>query len=405
MSAVDFDPFGGSFLDDPYPEFATHLRDHPVFFDEDLNYWVVSRYDDCKRVLRDYPVFSASNSLAPVSAPCPHAAEALAKGGFRSIPTITNVDPPAHTRTRRIAHAAFTPRRVSEMEDVVRDLVATYLNEHLRDGRSDIVADLTWELPALVLFHILGVPASDMSLVKEGGKTRLRFLFGRADEDEQVATATGMAKFWQYCEMLATERRANPVDDFTSDLVHTPDKSGEPLSQQEVATILFGLLLAGHETTTNMLGNGLRRLLEQRDRWDAICGDPSLIPNTVEEVLRYDSSVIHWRRKTTQEVELSGVTLPADANVLVAIGAANRDPSVFENPDHFDIGRANARDHLSFGFGPHICLGASLARLEGRVVLEELTKRQPSLRIVPDQTFEFMPIIGFRGPSELWVEA
>jgi cytochrome P450 len=404
-SAVAFDPFGGPFLADPYPQFADHLERHPVFFAEDLGYWVVSRYDDCRRALRDYEVFSASNALAPVMVPCPAARAALAEGGFRSIPTITNVDPPAHTRTRRIAQAAFTPRRVAAIEDVVRRLVSEYLDRHRLAGRSDIVAGLTWELPALVLFHILGVPATDVEEVKQGAKTRLQFLFGRATDDEQVTTANGMARFWRYCEQLAEDRRADRHDDFTSDLVHTSDDSGQPLSQQEVATILFGLLLAGHETTTNLLGNGLRRFLEQRDRWEALCGEPGLIPNAVEEVLRYDSSVIHWRRRTRIDVALSGVTIPADSDVLVAIGAANRDPRVFENPDVFDIHRRNARDHLSFGFGPHICLGAPLARLEARVVFEELTRRQPDLRFADDQQFEFMPIIAFRGPRSLWVEA
>jgi cytochrome P450 len=289
------------------------------------------------------------------------------------------------------------------MEDVVRGLVRDYLDGHRFAGRSDIVAELTWELPALVLFHILGVPSADIGEVKEGAKNRLRFMFGRAGDDEQVAIAAGMARFWRYCEELADDRRAQRRDDFTSDLVHTPDETGEPLSQQEVATILFGLLLAGHETTTNLLGNGLRRFLEERDRWETLGAEPALIPNAVEEVLRFDSSVIHWRRRTVKDVVLSGVAIPADADVLVAIGAANRDPAVFDDPDVFDLRRRNARDHLSFGFGPHICLGAPLARLEARVVFEELVGRLPDLRLA-DQRFEFMPIIAFRGPTSLWVE-
>ena len=148
----------------------------------------------------------------------------------------------------------------------------------------------------------------------------------------------------------------------------------------------------------------MRRLLEHRESWDALCADPTLIPGAVEEVLRYDSSVIHWRRRTTRPVELSGVELPEGADVLVSIGAANRDPEVFTDPDRFDIRRREASEHLSFGNGPHYCLGAPLARLEARVVLEELTAALPSLRLARDQTYTFHPIIGFRGPTSVQVE-
>ena len=229
-------------------------------------------------------------------------------------------------------------------------------------------------------------------------------MFGHSDEAEQVATAEGMAAFWRYCEELAEDRRARPRDDFTTDLVHTPDESGQPLTQQEAATILFGLLLAGHETTTNLLGNGLRRLLGTPEVWDSLRSDPQLIPGAVEEILRYDSSVIHWRRRSTRPVQLSGIDIPADANVLVCIGAANHDPQHFPNAEYFDIRRDNARDHLSFGSGPHHCLGAPLARLEAKVVFEELTTGFPHLRLAPGQPFEVLPIIGFRGPLTLLVE-
>lgn len=289
------------------------------------------------------------------------------------------------------------------MEAVVRGIVQPFLRDRVAGTRSDFVADVAWALPAHVIFSILGLSQSEVAEVKAGSSTRLAFMFGRAGEDEQVETAKGMAEFWLYCEDLANDRRANPRDDFTTDLVTRPDADGNPLTQQEVSAILFGLLLAGHETTTSLLTNGLRRLLENRDSWEAICADPSLIPNAIEEILRFDSSVVHWRRKTTQPVVVSGVEIPADANVLIGIGAANHDPSQFPDPDVFDIRRENANEHLSFGHGPHTCLGASLARLEARVVFEELTALAPDLQIVADQEFDFLPIIGFRGPRKLEV--
>ena len=403
MTIIDFDPFTAAALADPYPDFARFVERQPVFRSDELGLWVVSRYADVKQVLRRHEVFSAANALAPITPPCPAAGHALAAGGFRSIPTLTNVDPPAHTRTRRIAQTAFSPRRVAALEPFVRDLVRRFIDERLHEGRAEIVSALTWELPALVVFEILGVPAEDVAVVKEGAANRLQFMFGRPSDAEQVAIATGMASFWRYCEELAEDRRRERRPDFTSDLVHTPDQAGSPLTQQEVATILFGLLLAGHETTTNLLGNALRRLLEDRRRWAALVTDPGAIPGAVEEVLRYDSSVVHWRRRTTTTATLSGVELPAGADVLVCIGAANRDPHVFDRPDEFHLRRPNAHQHLSFGAGPHLCLGAPLARLEARVVLEELTDALPSLRLDDDQTVQFAPIIAFRGPRALHV--
>jgi len=402
-SGPSFEAFDGPLLQDPYPFFAEWLNASPVFYAHEIGYWVITRYDDCRRALKDYEVFSASNALDPLFPPCPAAGKALGDGGFRSIPTMTNVDPPAHTRTRRIAHQAFTPRRVRAMEDVVRGIVQEFLGDRVPGTKSDFVADVAWALPAHVIFSILGLSQNELKEVKAGASTRMAFMFGQADEDEQVETAKGMAEFWCYCEDLANDRRANPRDDFTTDLVARTDATGKPLTQQEVSAILFGLLLAGHETTTSLLTNGLRRLLENRDSWEAICADPSMIPNAVEEILRFDSSVVHWRRKTTQPVVVSGVEIPADANVLIGIGAANHDPSHFPDPGVFDIGRKNANEHLSFGHGPHICLGAPLARLEARIVFEELTAAAPGLTIVANQEFDFPPIIGFRGPRKLEV--
>ena len=161
---------------------------------------------------------------------------------------------------------------------------------------------------------------------------------------------------------------------------------------------------AGHETTTGLLGNAFRRLLTDRPAWQAICEDPSLIPNAVEEVLRLDSSVIAWRRRTTQAVVIGGVSVPERADLLLMLGAANRDPTVFHDPDRFDIRRANAHEHLSFGSGPHFCLGAPLARLEARVVLEEVSARVPGLRLVDGVPLQFAPNVSFRGPLSLPVE-
>lgn len=399
-----FDPFHDPYLADPYPFFAQVRETTPIFYSPDLNHWVVTRYNDIRFIFQTPKLFSAANALDPIQPVCPAAAHALAEGNFRPVPTLTNTDPPAHTRARRLANVAFTPRRVAAMEPFVRELTVRFIEERLLSGRADLVRDFAWELPAQVIFRVLGVPNEDVARIKAGSESRLLFMFGRPTDGEQTQLAQGLATFWRYAEDLVALRAQEPRDDFTSDLILARDGDGSALRLQEVATIIFGLLLAGHETTTNLLGNAFRRLLTERQAWEEICAEPSLIPNAIEEVLRFDSSVIAWRRKTMQAVEIGGVSVPTDAKLLLLLGAANRDPTVFPDPDRFDTHRQNAKEHLSFGHGPHFCLGAPLGRLEARVVLEEISARLPSLRLVPRQTLHYLPNVSFRGPLSLLVE-
>ena len=277
------------------------------------------------------------------------------------------------------------------MEPLVRKLTVRFVEERLSSGRADLVRDLAWDLPARVIFQVFGVPDEDMARVKAGAESWLLLMRGRPTADAQIRLAQGLAAFWRYAETLVASRAEHPCDDLTSDLLLARDGDVPALTHQEVTQFLHGLLFAGHETTTGLIGNAMRRLLSERHAWEELCGDPSRIPNAIEEVLRFDSSVIAWRRQTTQAVEIGGVPVPAHANLLLLLGSANRDPDVFEDPDRFDIHRWNAKEHLSFGQGAHYCLGAPLARLEARVVLEELSARLPSLRLVPGQTLRSSP--------------
>jgi cytochrome P450 len=399
-----FDPFHNPYLADPYPFFAEARAATPVFYSPDLDYWVVTRYYDIRHIFQTPRLFSAGNTLAPLQPICPAAGHVLAEGAFRPIPTLTNLDPPGHSRVRRLTSVAFTPRRITAMEPFVRELTGRFLRERLSSGRADLVRDLAWDLPALVIFRVLGIPDEDVPRVKAGAESRVLLMWGRPGEAEQIRLAQGMAAFWRYAEALVARRAEQPRDDFTSDLLLARDGDLPALNHHEVTQIVYELLTAGHETTTGLIGNALRQLLTQRPAWEEICRDPALIPNAVEEVLRFDSSVIAWRRQTTQAVQIGGVPVPAGANLLLLMGSANRDPAVFADPDRFDIHRPNAREHLSLGQGVHYCLGAPLARLEVRVVLEELSARLPSLRLVPGQTLRFQPNTTFRGPLSLLVE-
>jgi cytochrome P450 len=398
-----FDPLSEGFLADPYPYMTEARKAAPAFYCDAIDHWIVTRYHDIRHIFRTPALFSATNINSPLRPPCPMAAKALDDGGFRAVPAL-NVDPPAHTRVRKIANVAFTPKRVAEMEGFVRDLAVRFCTERLRDGRADMVRDLAWELPALVLFRILGLPDEEVARVKEGSWNRILFIYGHATDEVQVQAAEGMAAFWRFAEGLVESRQKEPGEDFISDLVRAKDADGMNLTLPQAATVLLNLLFAGHETTTGLLGNLFRRLLADRPAWDAICKGPALIPNAVEEVLRLDSSVIAWRRRTMQAVEIGGVPVPAGACLLLMLGSANRDPAVFSDPDRLDIRRANANEHLSFGIGPHFCLGAPLARLQGRVVLEVVSSRLPSLRLADGASLRFAPNVSFRGPLSLPVE-
>jgi cytochrome P450 len=402
--AERFDPFSEPYLADPFPFLAEARESAPAFYSPKLDYWIVSRFGDVREILQNWRSFSASNALDTLKPLCPHARAALSEGGFRPVKALTNADPPAHTRVRRLANVAFTPRRVAMMEPFIRQLAARFANERLTAGSADLVRDLTWDLPALVIFNIIGVPDEDVPWVKAGTGSRVLFNWGYPTDAEQVKLAQDSATFWRYAEKLVADRTVSPRDDFSSDLIQARDREEQPLSAQEVTTVLFSLLTAGHETTTSLLGNAFRWLLSHRDAWEAICHDPALIPNAVEEVLRIEPSVFSWRRKTRHAVEIGGVQVPADANLLVMLGAANRDPEVYPDPDRFDIRRPNAKDNLAFGWGPHICLGAPLARLEARVVIEELSRRLPSLRLVEGHKPGYTPNTSFRGPDSLLVD-
>jgi cytochrome P450 len=399
-----FDPFCDPYLADPYAFFADARSATPVFYSPLIKYWVVTRHQDIRQIFESPKLFSASNALSPIQPPCAEARRFLSEGGVSPVPTLTNVDPPAHTRVRRLANAAFKLKRVATMEPFVRELVIRFCEKHLVGGHADLIRNFAWELPALVIFRLLGIPDEDVPRVKAGAESRLLFMFGQPTEEEQCRLTRGMAAFWSYAEELVASRTKEPREDVTSDLVLARDGDLPVLTPAEVTTIIYGLLLAGHETTTNLLGNAFRQLLGQRSAWEAICRDPSLIPNAIEEVLRLDSSVIVWRRKTIAAVQVGGVPLPEGVDLLLLLGSGNRDPEVFEDPERFDIHRANARDHVSFGHGPHLCLGAPLARLEARVVLEEFTARFPNLRLVTGQKFRFMPNVSFRGPLSLLAE-
>ncbi|MCV0394895.1 MAG: cytochrome P450 [Rhizobiaceae bacterium] len=376
----------------------------PVFYSPELEYWVVTRYADVISILRDPDSFSAANANTPIT---PVPAEALAvleEGGYALEGIQVNCDPPRHTRIRAVASQAMSMKRFMGMEAEIRRIVCEDLNRLAGRGRVDLLHEFTYELPAKIIFHLLGIPAEDAARVKAWSTNRLLLSFSRPTHEEQVEAARNLVGFWRYCVELVQRRIDDPRDDFASDMVRLRGGDDNVITLNEINSAAFGLLFAGHETTTSQTTNTLAALLDERAAWEAVCRDASLIPNAIEEGLRMYGAVVNWRRRTRRDVELGGIDIPAGSNLIVSFTSANRDEAMFPDGDRFDISRHNARKHLTFGHGIHVCLGAPLARLEMRVMLEELTKRFPKMRRVEERPVDFAPAFAFRAPQSLWVD-
>jgi cytochrome P450 len=404
-------PLSASYLADPYPVFEQLRRRGPVFYDSDLDMYLVTRHADIETVFRDHAVFSAANVQDPVFPLHDDAKELLADAGFRKLKTMSNADGAMHTRIRQHNLVGFSPRRLRSLEPLVRSTVRSLIDAMTASGSAatgpagpvDVVDHLAFPLPASIIFALLGFPPEDTPMLKEWGGDRLSFSWGRPTAASARGIAEDMLAYWSYCVAHVERRLAAPADDFTSDLLkaHLADPSA--LSQGEIAHVIYGMSFAGHETTTNLIANTVRRVLSIDGVWDEIKSDRAVIPKVVDEVLRFDTSVVTWRRVTTVETTLGGVDLPAGAKVLLLVGSANRDETVFADPERFDVHRQDGARHLSFGFGKHYCLGATLAKLEVGVTLEELATRLPGLRLADAQSLPFHPNVSFRGPRTLMV--
>jgi cytochrome P450 len=403
---ADFDPLSEQFLADPFTVLGElAVEETPVFYAPSIDYYVVTRHADVEAVFLDNTTFSAAAAQLPLVPLEPEAVRILLEGGHRPQPSMVSLDEPAHGRLRRPAGRALTPRRVAAMEPRIRATTDELLDAVDPSAPFDLVSTLTFPLPATIIFSFMGVPQEDYAQLKEWCGSRAVMAFGRPAPEEQVEHAESMAAYRRYLRGLVAAKADDRADDFASALLAIHDEDPEALTHEEIASILFSLSFAGHETTNYLIGNVMRRLLEDPARWDALVADPALIPGAVEETLRYDASVQVWRRVTTRPVTLGGVDLPEGAKLFLWLAAAGRDPAVFAEPDVFDVRRENAKRHIAFGKGIHFCIGAALGKLEAQIALEALTSRFPGLRLVEGQELTFHPNISFRGPQALWVRA
>ena len=399
-----FDPLSPEYLADPFPVMAAlPLDGAPAFFAPSIGYYVITRYDDIEQVFRDPATYSAAVAQAPLAPLVAEAQRILLAGGHKPQPSMVSLDEPAHARLRKPAARAFSMKRVNAMIPTI-EATAARLLDGLGEGTDfDLVAALAFPLPANIVFSLMGVPERDYSQLKHWCGHRAALSWGRPAPQAQIEIATSIAAYRRYLRDLVDTKAREPGDDLTSDLLAIHEEDPGRLTLDEISSILFSLSFAGHETTTGLIGNTVRRLLEDPQRWTAVVEQPDLIPAAVEETLRYDPSVPVWRRVTTRPARLAGVELPAGAKLFLWLAAAGRDAAVFDRPDQFDLHRPNADQHLAFGKGAHYCLGANLGKLEAQIAIAQLTRRYPHLRLAPDEQFTFHPNISFRGPQALRV--
>jgi len=373
---------GPGFLEDPYPVYARLRGTSPVFrvpvpADAGAGVFLLTRHADVQQVLRDGS-FSADRRRADVIQRnrARLSEEFLGENGlFRSMLTM---DPPDHTRVRGLVGKAFTPRRVAALRPRIEAIAAELLTEGIRDGRIDVMADLAAPLPAIVIAELLGVPAADVPRFRKWAGDVVAVagsvLASGPDTDR---LRRGLEPLREYLREAIADRRRSPREDLLGALV-SAQQDRDALTDAELLATAVLLLIAGHETTTNLIGNGVYALLRHPDELARLREAPGLLPGAIEEMLRWDSPVQGTVRVATQDTQIGGVAVGRGALVVCAIGAANRDPAVFADPDRFDVGRSDI-GHLSFGFGAHFCLGASLARVEGEVAIRALLDRMPSL--------------------------
>lgn len=388
--------------EDPYPFYIRARREEPIMYCPDLDAWIVTRYKDIQEILLQPATFSSSNTLTSPVTFSPRALDELVKG-FLPIPIVLNTDGPDHARHRAPLTKALAPARIRALEPFVREVANRLVDAFIAQQRAEMISQFAYPLALEVVLTLLGIPSEDIEQTRQWSQDWLMLLSIQLDEDRQIACAQSTVAFQHYLAGLLAERRLKPQDDLMSTLLLYSLPGEEPLTEAELVITLQGLILAGHESTTNMIGTGLLLLLEHPDYWHMMCQYPDCIPQTVEEILRFDAPIQMFARITTREVTIDGVTLPEDASLLLIYGSGNRDENAFPNAHEFHPLRT-PNHHLAFGHGVHFCVGAALARLEGRVAFEILTQRLPLLRIVPGQELVHIPTLLFRGYERLEVE-
>ena len=395
QSGVSYNPLSADMAQDPYPAYARLRARDPVHRSRLMDAWVFSRFADADAILRDHRHFSNDPRKRVASrrqASLPRVEE----------PSMLFLDLPDHTRLRALVNQAFTPPAVAALEPHIRGLMTTLLDAVDDPSAFDLMQAVAKPLPVIVIAEMLGIPPKDREQFGIWSDQRARILEPTLTPAERETAESAMRAIDAYLEPIISQRKADPRDDIISALAQA-DEEGDRLTEREVLIMLRLLLVAGNETTTNLIGNGMLALLRHPDQMAALRDDPGLIPSAVEELLRFDSPVQVDMRSALDDCDVNGFPVRRGDSVVMLLGAANRDPDRFEAPDRLDVRRGD-QNHLSFGRGIHHCLGAPLARLEGRVVIEALIERFGSMRLLDDRP-PFRSSVVLRGLLSLPVAA
>jgi cytochrome P450 len=395
-----FNPLDPAQHADPYPVYAELRRNAPVFYSPQYDMWVVTRYADVSAVLKQHELFSSVGSLQ-TNREMPPRVAAVLETGLGSAQLMVECDPPDHTRMRAAVNKAFTPQRISWLEPRIRQIANQLIDAFIADGRADLIPQFGSPFQGLVICELFGIPGEESRQIKRWSDDWVEMLSGSASEERMVECARSFVASQHYFLDQIRARQQQPQEDLLTAMLPQELGGTAVMTAAEAAYNALDLVAAGHETTTHSLGNGLMQLFAHPEQLAQLRSDPTLIPNAIEEMLRMDTSVLGLFRIAARDVELGGVTIPAGARVFILYSSGNHDEAQFDAPELFDIRRANAREHLAFARGIHVCIGAALARLELRVAVELLLQRLPNLRLAPDAAPKRLEHFWMRGYTSL----
>lgn len=384
---MEYNPFSPDVQENPYPYYA-YLRQYaPVYQIPNVGFWAISRYDDVAYALKNNQIFSSASFFTTTFVgdlnPAPGA------------PNIISCDPPVHTRLRSFVTKAFTPNRVADFETRIRQITNQLFEKMIAKGEADLITDFAVPLPIVALADMLGVEPERYDDFHRWSDVFTAGMGGTVSPDQHAAAKHDIDEMRIYFEKMIEERRTRPRNDLISALVQAQEE-GQRLTAEEIVGLGSFLLVAGNETTTKLVGNTVLALLKNPGEIEKVRANPSLLPNLVEEGLRYEAPAQMAPRFTTQDVELAGTTIPAGVPVMVLFGSANHDERKFADPERFDVTR-DTQGHMTFGFGIHFCVGSPLGRLEAKVALEALLPWLPTLSWREDQIKRNLSLFLMRG--------